>query len=107
MNDRTPPEIVLQRQGPAIIRPSHLFSLIVGFVAVLLVALFAVDSYFVVEPTEMAGVRRLGQVVTTKPLGPGLHYKLPMIDKVDRLQVSLDTFKLDRLTVNTIDNQPI
>ena len=75
MNDRTPPEIVLQRQGPPIIRPSLLFSLIVGLVAVLLVALFAVDSYFVVEPTEMAGVRRLGQVITTKPLGPGLHYK--------------------------------
>jgi SPFH domain / Band 7 family len=28
-------------------------------------------------------------------------------DQVDRLQVSLDTFKLDGLTVNTIDNQPI
>ena len=107
MNDRPPIEFVLQRQGPPIIRPSFLFSLIVGLVAALLVALFAVDSYFVVEPTEMAGVRRLGQVITTKPLGPGLHYKLPIIDKVDRLQVSLDTFKLDRLTVNTIDNQPI
>jgi len=41
----------------------------------------------------MAGVRRLGQVITAKPLGPGLHYKLPFIDKVDRLQVSLDTFQ--------------
>jgi regulator of protease activity HflC (stomatin/prohibitin superfamily) len=55
----------------------------------------------------MAGVRRLGQVVTQEPLGPGLHFKLPFIDQVDRLQVSLDTFKLDKLTVNTIDNQPI
>src|SRR5271165_6116017 len=100
MNDRTPPEIVLQRQGLPVIRPSLLFSLIIGLVAVLLVALFAVDSYFVVEPTEMAGVRRLGQVITTRPLGPGFHYKLPFIDRVDRLQVSLDTFKLDRLTVN-------
>ena len=107
MSDIRPPEIILQRQGPPIIRPSFLFSLIVGAAAVLLVALFALDSYFVVEPTEMAGVRRLGQVVTAKPLGPGLHYKLPLIDKVDRLQVSLDTFKLDSLTVNTIDNQPI
>jgi len=107
MSDRPAPEIILQRQGPPIIRPSFLFSLIVGIVAVILVALIAVDSYFVVEPTEMAGLRRLGQVVTTKPLGPGLHFKLPLIDKVDRLQVSLDTFKLDKLTVNTIDNQPI
>jgi hypothetical protein len=70
MSDRQSPEIVLQRQGPPIIRPSFLFSLIVGIVALILVALFALDSYFVVEPTEMAGVRRLGQVITTKPLGP-------------------------------------
>ena len=107
MSDLPPPEFVLQRQRPPIIRPSFLLSLIVGLVALLVVALFALDSYFVVEPTEMAGVRRLGQVVTAKPLGPGLHFKLPLIDKVDRLQVSLDTFKLDKLTVNTIDNQPI
>jgi regulator of protease activity HflC (stomatin/prohibitin superfamily) len=79
----------------------------VGLVAVVLILIFAIDSYFVVEPTEMAGVRRLGQVVTAKPFGPGLHLKLPFIDQVDRLQVSLDTFKLERLTVNTIDNQPI
>jgi regulator of protease activity HflC (stomatin/prohibitin superfamily) len=72
-----------------------------------LIGLLAFDSYFVVEPTEMAGVRRLGQVTTAKPLGPGLHFKLPVIDQVDRLQVSLDTFKLDKLVVNTIDNQPI
>ena len=65
------------------------------------------DSYFVVEPTEMAGVRRLGEVTTVKPLGPGLHFKLPLVDQVDRLQVSLDTFKLDKLVVNTVDNQPI
>jgi regulator of protease activity HflC (stomatin/prohibitin superfamily) len=71
MSDRSSPEIILQRGGPPIIRPSFLFKLIAGIVAVILVALFAVDSYFVVEPTEMAGVRRLGQVITTRPLGPG------------------------------------
>src|ERR1700758_5052971 len=107
MSDRSSPEIILQRQGPPVIRPSLLFKLIASIVAVILIALFALDSYFVIEPTEMAGVRRLGQVITTKPLGPGPHFKLPLIDQVDRLQVSLDTFKLDRLTVNTIDNQPI
>ena len=78
MSDRPPSEFVLQRQGPPIIRPSHLFSLIIVLAAVSLVALFALDSYFVVEPTEMAGVRRLGQVVTAKPLGPGPHFKLPL-----------------------------
>src|ERR1700739_5152207 len=110
MSDRPSPEIpeiILQRQGPPVISPSFLFSLIIGVVAVTLVARFPLDSYFVVEPTEMAGVRRLGQVVVTKPLGPGPHFKLPLIDKVDRLQVSLDTFKLDKLTVNKIENHPM
>jgi regulator of protease activity HflC (stomatin/prohibitin superfamily) len=107
MNDKPTQEFILKRQWPPVIRPSLLFSLVCGIFILTIVFLLAVDSYFVVEPTEMAGVRRLGQVITTTPLGPGLHYKLPFIDKVDRLQVSLDTFKLDRLTVNTIDNQPI
>jgi regulator of protease activity HflC (stomatin/prohibitin superfamily) len=107
MSDRPPPEFVLHRQGPPVIRPSHLIGLTIILVAVGLLTLFALDSYFVVEPTEMAGVRRLGQVITAKPLGPGPHFKLPLIDQVDRLQVSLDTFKIDNLTVNTVDNQPI
>src|ERR1700736_5737069 len=107
MSDRTSPEFILQRQGPPRIRPSLLFSLIMAAIGLILIGLFAFDSYFVVEPTEMAGVLRLGEVTTVKPLGPGLHFKLPLIDQVDRLQVSLDTFKLDKLVVNTVDNQPI
>jgi regulator of protease activity HflC (stomatin/prohibitin superfamily) len=107
MNDMPTQEFTLKRLGPPFIRPSMFLGFIIGIVAVILVLIFAFDSYFVVEPTEMAGVRRLGQVVTAKPFGPGLHFKLPFIDQVDRLQVSLDTFKLERLTVNTVDNQPI
>ncbi len=57
MNDRPPPGFVLQRQGPPIIRPSFLFNLIIGLVAVVLVALFAVDSYFVVEPTDRCDLK--------------------------------------------------
>src|ERR1700740_255165 len=107
MSDTRSPEFILQRPGQPRIRPSLLFSLILSAVALVLIALFALDSYFVVDPTEMAAGRRLGQVTTAKPLGPGLHFKLPLVDQVDRLQVSLDTFQLDKLVVNTIDNQPI
>jgi regulator of protease activity HflC (stomatin/prohibitin superfamily) len=107
MSDIPLHEYTLKRLGSPTIRPSLFLGLVAGVFAMILIVVFAVDSYFVVEPTEMAGVRRLGQVVTAKPLGPGLHFKLPFIDQVDRLQVSLDTFKLERLTVNTIDNQPI
>ena len=61
----------------------------------------------IVDPTEMAGKRLLGRVVVDHPLGPGLHFKLPVVEEIDKLQTSLETYKLDRLTVNTVDNQPI
>lgn len=62
-------------------------------------------SLFVVEPTEMAGVRRFGEVTTREPYGPGLHLKLPLIDRVDHLQVSLDILQVQNLTMYTVDNQ--
>jgi regulator of protease activity HflC (stomatin/prohibitin superfamily) len=64
------------------------------------------STVYVVQPTELAGLRRLGTVITQEPIGPGLHVKLP-IDTVDRLQVSLDTFPVNDLTVYTVDNQSV
>lgn len=62
-------------------------------------------SLFVIEPTEMAGVRRFGTVTTAQPLGPGIYLKLPLVDRVDRLQVSLDILRVADLTMYTVDNQ--
>jgi modulator of FtsH protease HflC len=64
-------------------------------------------SFYTVQPTEMAGVRRLGTVVSETPVGPGMHMKWPWIDTVDTIQTSLETFQLDDLTVYTIDNQAV
>jgi regulator of protease activity HflC (stomatin/prohibitin superfamily) len=83
---------------------ARLAGLLIG-VGILL--MLAAGSYVIVQPTEMAGKRRLGQVVVTEPLGPGLHFKLPLLDTIDKIQISLETYRIDRLTVNTIDNQPI
>ena len=66
-----------------------------------------VGGFYTVQPTEMAGVRRLGTVVTADPVGPGLHFKLPWIDTVDTIQTSLDTFQMNNLTVYTVDNQAV
>lgn len=66
-----------------------------------------VGGFYTVQPTEMAGIRRLGMVVTAEPVGPGLHFKLPWIDTVDTIQTSLDTFQLNNLTVYTVDNQAV
>ena len=67
----------------------------------------AFASFYTVQPTEMAGVRRLGTVISADPVGPGLHLKLPWIDVVDTIQTSLDTFQVNNLTVYTIDNQAV
>ena len=68
--------------------------------------LLASSCYYVVQPTEMAGVRRFGVVTSTAPVGPGLHFKAP-VDSVDHLQVSLTQFQAGDLSVYTIDNQAV
>ena len=65
------------------------------------------ESAYTVQPTEMAGVRRLGTVMTAEPVGPGLHFKLPWMDTVDTIQTSLDTLQMNNLTVYTVDNQAV
>lgn len=75
-------------------------------VALAAILLLGASSVYVVQPTELAGLRRLGTVISPTPVGPGLHLKLP-IDTVDRLQVSLDTFPVNDLTVYTVDNQSV
>ncbi len=36
------------------------------------------DCFFIVQPTEMAGVRRLGTVASHEPFEPGFHFKAPV-----------------------------
>jgi regulator of protease activity HflC (stomatin/prohibitin superfamily) len=80
----------------------------IGVIVLLLFVVYlAADSYFIVQPTEMAGVRQLGIVRTKTPLGPGFHLKLPLLETADRLQVSLDSFRIDHLTIYTHDNQAV
>jgi len=67
----------------------------------------ALGGFYTVQPTEMAGVRRFGTVITAEPVGPGLHFKLPWVDTVDAIQTSLDTFQMNNLTVYTVDNQAV
>lgn len=77
------------------------------FAGVAAAAILVLQScYYVVQPTEMAGVRRFGVVTSATPIGPGLHFKTP-IDRVDHLQVSLTTFQVNDLGVYTIDNQGV
>jgi regulator of protease activity HflC (stomatin/prohibitin superfamily) len=88
--------------------PASLNSLRIKWaVAAAALILILLNCYFIVEPTEMAGVRRLGMVQTKEPLPPGFYFKAPFIDQVDKLQVSIDTLRLDKLRVYTVDNQSV
>jgi regulator of protease activity HflC (stomatin/prohibitin superfamily) len=97
------PGNIPQMRAPSV----GLARLAVGLIGFGILLMLLAGSYVIVQPTEMAGKRRLGQVVTDLPLGPGLHLKLPLIDTIDKIQVSLETYRIDHLSVNTIDNQPI
>src|SRR5436190_2719250 len=59
---------------------------------------FLFDTFFTVAPHEQAVVLRFGKYQST--LMPGLHFKLPLADKV--LKVSVEEHSL-RLPVGTIE----
>lgn len=64
-------------------------------------------SFYTVEQSERAGVRRWGTVTTQTPVGPGLHFKAPIIDSVDFQLISLQTAHVQPFTVGTVDNQRV
>ena len=67
----------------------------------------ASSSFYTVAPNEVAFVTRFGNVISNRPEEPGLHFKLPMVDRVDHLETSLAQLRLDPVTVNTLDNQGV
>ncbi|MEZ0225415.1 MAG: SPFH domain-containing protein [Alphaproteobacteria bacterium] len=81
--------------------------LVAGGLTVAFLAVAGFGSFYTVEPSEKANIRRLGNVTYTEPVGSGTHLKFPFIDKVDKIQVSLTTLHIPAFDVNTIDNQKI
>lgn len=61
--------------------------------------------WFVVQPSEMGSLRRMGKVVHPAPLAEGWYFKTPLVDDVDILQVSLTGFQVDDLPIFTMDSQ--
>jgi regulator of protease activity HflC (stomatin/prohibitin superfamily) len=75
-----------------------------------LVALIVISStIFTIDQTELGNVRRFGTVLypADKPLRPGLHFKLPFVDTVDRIPVTLRTLHIPAFDVLTVDNQKV
>src|SRR5262249_15540846 len=66
-------------------------------------------TWFTVEPSHVAYLVRWNQVVTPhdKPIGPGLHVKLPIAEHVDSISVATDSFVLPEAHVFTRDSQVV
>jgi membrane protease subunit HflC len=77
------------------------------FILPLCVLYVGSDAWYSVNPNERANVRRFGVVQYQKPLGAGLHFKLPLIDTVDTIQISLATLHISPFNVTTVDNQKV
>jgi modulator of FtsH protease HflC len=84
----------------------HKKKLILGGILFFLL-IFGISPIFTTAPTDMANVRRLNSIVYDEPLGSGLHFKIPFIDKVDTIQVSLTTIHIPPFKVFTVDNQEV
>ena len=79
-------------------------------VAILVALVFLVmNSFFTIDQTELGNVRRFGTVLYPReqPLRPGIHFKMPFIDKADKVSVTLQTLHIPPFDVLTIDNQRV
>ncbi|MGC9964640.1 MAG: SPFH domain-containing protein [Syntrophobacteraceae bacterium] len=76
--------------------------------AILLIAFLVLSgTWYKVDQTERANVRRFGVAQYIAPVQPGFHFKMPFIDIVDKLQVSLTTLHIPPFEVTTVDNQKV
>lgn len=99
-DDRAPPDVgdVVARVGATARRAVGRFGSI--FVA-LIVLVLALDGVYKVDPGELGVVRTLGKQSGVK--GPGLHYRIPLIQKVDVVNVQ----QIRRLEVGVRGNQEV
>lgn len=77
-----------------------------GFTAAGFFGLSVISSgFYTVPQTDRCYVTRFRQVVDERsgPVGPGLHFKIPVIDQVDCLSVSRFTDNLGNIPVTTKD----
>ena len=78
-------------------------------VAAFLVLLVLSGTTFIVSQTDLAFVTQFGRVVNPAagPVGPGLHFKLPLIQQADRLRTTRDTDDVGTVDALTKDTQAI
>lgn len=79
---------------------------VIAGVIALFVLITCLGSFYIVQPNEVAMVRRLG---TVEPgiIKPGLHWKLPFFDTVDDIPISIQRYNFPKTTFFSADNQTV
>lgn len=75
--------------------------LIIAVVLVCIMAAFG--SWYIIDQGERGVVTRNGKVIETAE--PGMHFKLPFVDSVDRISVQQNTVLFDKGNGNSSDQQ--
>ena len=78
--------------------------LIGGIVALIIVCMIVLGSWYTVDQTERGVLLRNGAVVGTAQ--PGLGFKIPMIDSVEKVSVKTATYTWDKMNSYSYDQQP-
>lgn len=78
---------------------------IIGAVGALVIAvIIALGSWYTVDQTERGVLLRNGAVVGTAQ--PGLGFKIPLMDTVEKVSVKTTTFTWDKMNSYSFDQQP-
>jgi regulator of protease activity HflC (stomatin/prohibitin superfamily) len=75
-----------------------------AIVAVVVIGIIAAGSWYTVDQTERAVLLRYGAVVGTAQ--PGLGFKVPLMDTVEKVSVKTTTFTWDKMNSYSYDQQP-
>lgn len=83
-----------------------------SFILVFLICIIAFFSVFVVEQTQRAIILRLGNIQTdsngkVEIIGPGLHFKVPLIDSVKYFDVRIQTLDISSSRIPTEEKKEL
>ena len=78
--------------------------LVGGVLALIVVCMIVLGSWYTVDQTERGVLLRNGAVIGTAQ--PGLGFKLPMFDSVQKVSVKTTTYTWDKMNSYSFDQQP-
>jgi regulator of protease activity HflC (stomatin/prohibitin superfamily) len=80
-------------KSPRLFKPANIPQRKIALLAIVTMILVSAsfESFYTVQPGEIASVRRLGTLVTPGPINPGVHLKLPWVDIVERIRTNAQT----------------